>query len=112
MSTKTDRAIAKITEEAMAIDEPLAFAIEEYLTGRCTNTATAQKILDESKKLQELYDQLVKKAMGMAKPLKGNTKVKFTAFDIEEDIAAYYGLDSKPTPIKTVTDRVDVLDLF
>lgn len=107
-----DKAIAKITEEAMAIDDPLAFAIEEYLTGRCTSTATAQKILDDGKKLQELHDQLIKKAMGMAKPLKGNTKGKFAWFDIEEDIAAYYGLDSKPAPVKTSTERVDILDMF
>ena len=50
--------------------------------------------------------------MGMAKPLKGNTKGKFAWFDIEEDIAAYYGLDSKPAPVKTSTERVDILDLF
>ena len=107
-----DKAIAKITEEAMAIDDPLAFAIEEYLTGRCTSTAAAQKILDDGKKLQKLHDQLIKKAMGMAKPLKGNKKGKFAWFDIEEDIAAYYGLDSKPAPVKTSTERVDILDMF
>ena len=107
-----DKAIAKITEEAMAINDPLAFAIEEHLTGRCTTASVAEKLLDDSKKLQELHDQLIKKALSMAKPLKGNTKGKFAWFDIGEDIDAYYGLDFKPTPVKTNTERVDVFDLL
>lgn len=107
-----DKAIAKITAEAMAIDDRLAFAIEEYLTNRCTDTSTAEKLLDESKSLKELYDKLIKKAMAMAQPLKGNAKGKFAWFDIEEDIDEYYGLGSKKAPTKTSTERVDVLDLF
>lgn len=107
-----DKAIAKITAEAMAIDDSLAFAIEEYLTSRCTDAGVAEKLLDESKSLKELYDKLIKKAMGMAKPLKGNAKGKFAWFDIEEDIDTYYGLSAKQAAPKTTSERVDVLDLF
>lgn len=107
-----DKAIAKITAEAMAIDDPLAFAIEEYLTDRCTSTGTAQKLLDENKKMEELHDQLMKKAMSKAKTLKGNAKAKGVYLDISKEIDAYYGLDSKPAPVRMNTERVDILDMF
>ncbi|MEE0740770.1 MAG: hypothetical protein U0M21_00550 [Emergencia sp.] len=45
MSNKTDKAIAKITEEAMAINNTFAIFIEEHLTGICTNDKVADKLL-------------------------------------------------------------------
>ena len=40
-----DKAIRKITEEAMKIDDPVAFAIEEHLTSRCRTNAEAALLL-------------------------------------------------------------------
>ena len=106
-----DKAIAKITEEAMAINDPLAFAIEECLINRCTTTTIAQKILAEDKKLEEIHKQLIDKAQKSAKPLKGAGRG--TGFDIEPDILAYYGIDQAASSApRAAAGRVDVLDLF
>lgn len=53
-----DKAIAKITEEAMAINDPVAFGIEEHLTEICTNDTVARKILAEDKSLKAIYDKV------------------------------------------------------
>ena len=53
-----DKAIAKITEEAMKIDNPVAFAIEEYLTSKIRTNAEASLILSEDKTLKGAYDKV------------------------------------------------------
>ena len=45
MSAKTDQAIAKITKEAMEINNRFAIFIEEYLTNICTTDKVAEKLL-------------------------------------------------------------------
>ena len=47
-----DKAIAKITEEMMKLDDPLAMGIEEHLTEICKNDYVAGKLLDPAKSLK------------------------------------------------------------
>lgn len=104
-----DDAIAKITEEAMEIDDPVAIAIEEYLTMKCTGPSVAAKLLDESKTIKGVYDKIWYEAK---KRKKGNVAF-IPPHEVYEMIDAYYGLNEaapqKPAP---AADRVNVLDLL
>lgn len=105
-----DKAIAKITAEAMAIDDPLAFAIEEHLTDICTSNAVAIKILACDKKLKTIYDKIYAEAR---KRRKGNCAFIPPA-EVYEMIDKYYGID-EPAPkaaSRSQAGKVDVLDLF
>lgn len=51
-----DIAIAQITDEMMALDQPLVQLIEEHLTSICTTEAVAEKLLAKDKSLKELND--------------------------------------------------------
>ena len=103
-----DKAIAKITAEAMAIDDPLAFAIEEYLTDRCTTNAAAEKLLAENKTLKQIYDKIWSEAR---KRRKGQVAF-IPPEEVFRMIDEYYGLNQKAAPTKAAADRVNVLDLF
>ena len=104
-----DKAIARITEQAMKMDHPLATVIEEYLTDRCTTNEVAEKLLDESKTVKEIFDGIEEKARKEAKNGFGMMKDE----DLYGMIDDYYGLDhqavssgSAPAP------KVDVFDFF
>lgn len=105
-----DKAIAKITEEAMKIDDPMAFAIEEHLTERCTSNAVAQKLLAEDKNLKAAYDLIWSEAK---KRRKGNC-----AYIPPEEVFAmvdrYYGLDQIGNKAQKTehADKVNILDLL
>ena len=104
-----DKAIAKITDEAMKIDDPMAFAIEEHLTELCTSNAVAEKLLAEDKSLMQIYDAIWKEA---EKRKKG--RVAFIppeeVFQMVDD---YYELGlTSPAPKQEHTGKVNVLDLF
>ena len=105
-----DKAIAKITEEAMKINDPVAFAIEEHLTNKCTTTAVAKKLLAEGKELKGAYDAVWAEAR---KRKKGNCAY-IPPEEVYEIVDKYYGLGQtgKKTAPVTQADRVDVLDLF
>lgn len=104
-----DKAIEKITKEAMEIKHPMAIAIEEYLTNKCTSNAVARKLLDESKTIKGIYDQIYNKA-------KKEAKDRFAAISDEEVysmVDEYYGLDAAPHRSSAGSaGRVDVLDLI
>ena len=105
-----DKAIAKITDEAMKIDDPMAFAIEEHLTQLCTSNAVAEKLLAEDKSLKKACDMIWDEAK---KRRKGNC-----AYIPPEEAYAmvdkYYGLNQIGIKARKTehTDRVNVLDLF
>ena len=110
-----DKAIAKITEEAMAIGDPMAIAIEEHLTARCTNTQIAEKLLAEDKSLKKAIDVTMQKARKIASEnRKGNTgRAVISDADAYKMVDEYYGLDEQAAPEKRpASQRVDVLDLF
>ena len=104
-----DKAIEKITKEAMEIDDPIAFAIEEHLTEICTTSSIAAKILAEDKKLKTAHEKLWAEAR---KRKKGNCAYipPKEAYAMIDD---YYGIASEVSgPIPQHTERTNVLDLF
>ena len=104
----TDRAIEKITKEAMAINDPVAIAIEEHLTELCTNSTVAMKLLAEDKNLKTIYDKIWAEAK---KRKKGNC-----AYIPPEEVYAmideYYGINTSEQHAKPAREGVNVLDLF
>ena len=105
-----DKAIAKITAEAMAINDPVAFGIEEHLTEICTSNTVAAKILAGDKKLKTVYDKIYAEAK---KRRKGNCAFIPPA-EVYDMIDKYYGID-EPAPkaaSRSQAGKVDVLDLF
>ena len=110
MSTaKIDAAIAKITKEAMEINDPIAFAIEEHLTEICTNSSIAMKILEEDKKLKTAHEKLWAEAR---KRKKGNCAF-IPPKEAHALIDEYYGIAPQVIgqPVQPA-ERTNVLDLF
>lgn len=104
-----DKAIRKITEEAMQINDPVAFAIEEHLTSKVRTNAEASLLLAEDKTLKGAYDKVWAEAR---KRKKGNC-----AYIPPEEVYAivdeYYGLYSTGSGRQHSSgDRVNVLDLI
>lgn len=99
-----NEAIKKITEEMMKINDPVAQGIEEYLTGICTTESVAQKILDPSKKLEEIH----RKVWDEAKRRKKGNCAFIPEGEVYEMVRKYYGIGEE-TKHK---DKVNVLDLL
>lgn len=105
----TDKAKSKITEEAMAINDPVAFGIEEHLTEICTSSAVAAKILAEDKKLKEIYD----KVWAEARKRKKGQCAFIPPAEVYAMVDEYYGIDqSASSAPRAAVNHVDVLDLF
>lgn len=107
--TVIDKAIEKITKEAMDIDDPIAFAIEEHLTEICTNSSIAMKILEEDKKLSAVHEKLWAEAR---KRKKGNCAF-IPPKEAHALIDEYYGIAPQVIgqPVQPA-ERTNVLDLF
>lgn len=106
-----DKAIAKITEEAMAINDPVAFGIEEHLTEMCTSNAVAAKILADGKCLKEIYNKVWNEAR--RRRTNGKNCVFIPPAEVYAMIDEYYGFDQKAATAKrSSSNKVDVLDLF
>jgi len=105
-----DKAIEKITKEAMAINDPVAFAIEEHLTEKCTSDAAAVLLLAEDKSLRQAYDKIWAEA---GKRRKGNCAY-IPPEEVYEMVDKYYGLEQLGAKAskRESADRVNVLDLF
>lgn len=104
-----DKAIAKITQEAMKINDPVAFAIEEHLTERCTTNSVAEKLLADGKSLKTIYDRI----WAEAKKRKKGSCAYIPPEEVYEMVDKYYGIDGEhaPTP-RNDARKVNVLDLF
>ena len=105
-----DKAIAKITAEAMKIDDPVAFAIEEHLTERCTTDAAAVLLLAEDKSLKKAYDMV----WAEAKKRRKGSCAYIPPEEVYDMVDKYYGLDQVGKKASQVAsaNRVDVLDLI
>ena len=103
-----DKAIAKITQEAMKIDDPMAFAIEEYLTKMCTTNAVAEKLLAKDKSLKAIYNKI----WAEAKKRRKGSCAFIPPEEVYNMVDEYYGLTRKAAAPKAAEDRVNVLDLF
>ena len=104
-----DKAIEKITKEAMEIDDPVAFGIEEHLTQICTSSSVAVKLLAEDKSLKTIYDKIWSEAR---KRRKGNCAYIPPA-EVYEMIDEYYGIGSSGSaPQRPSRERANVLDFI
>ena len=105
-----DKAIAKITDEAMKINDPMAFAIEEHLTSLCTTDKAAALLLAENKSLKTAYDLVWSEAK---KRRKGNCAY-IPPEEVFTMVDRYYGLDQIGSKAQKArhADKVNVLDLF
>lgn len=106
MSEKTDKAIARITEQCRGNDHLIPF--EEYLTSICTNDAVADKILQEKKTLKGAFEKMKSIAQGR----KINNFAYIPAEEGFQIIRDYYGITDADLARKTSTSRIDVLDLL
>nr|AHF24050.1 hypothetical protein [uncultured bacterium Contig643] len=104
-----DKAIAKITKEAMEINDPVAFGIEEHLTEICTSSSVAMKILAEDKSLKGIYDKVWAEAR---KRRKGNC-VFIPPAEVYAMIDEYYEISSSGSQTqRPARTRANVLDLI
>ena len=106
-----DKAIARITDEMMKINTPLARYIEEHLTEICTNEKVAEKLLNKEKTLKKICNDVIAEA---GKHKSGNVGMISDA-DVLQMARDYYGITSEDMsagPAEAEADRVDVLDLF
>ena len=104
-----DKAIRKLTEEAMKIDDPVAFAIEEHLTAKIRTNAEASLIMAEDKTLKGAYDKVWAEAR---KRKKGNCAC-IPPEEVFEIVDEYYNLSSTGIVRQHSSgDRVNVLDLI
>lgn len=109
-----DKAIEKITKEAMDMNDPFATFIEEHLTELCTSDAVAEKILANGKSIRQIANQIrnrMQKEAQEANP--GKKSAWWGAPDavLLEEVDKYYGLDQQAAPAAPA-ERVNVLDLF
>ena len=110
MSTKTDRAIAKITDEAMKINNPIAIALEEHLTQKCTSDTVADLLLAEDKQLRKIIGDIRAEARKQAQ----DGCAEIPDEEVYAMVDRYYGLDriGNMAHREERSDRVNVLDLF
>lgn len=110
-----NKAIEKITKEAMELNAPFGFFIEEYLTSRCTTATVAAKLLDEKKSLKAFVEKITKEARAEASKnrvgnagIAGKPDAEFFAMADE-----YWELGpAAPERSSGSAERVNVLDMF
>ena len=108
-----DKAIEKITKEAMEINNPFAFFLEEHLTEMCTSNAVAEKLLAEGKSLRQICTRIENRMRKEAQEANsGKRSAVWGAPDavFYEEVEKYYGIDQKSKSASV--NRVNVLDLF
>ena len=98
-----NKAIAKITEEAMELDTPLAIGIEEHLTEICKNDYVAGKLLDPGKSLKGVCDHITEQARKQAK----HGRACIADGDAFRMADEYFGIEEKKK-----SDKIDVMDLI
>ena len=110
-----NKAIEKITKEAMDMNDPFAFFIEEHLTEMCTSDAVAEKLLAEDKSVRKIANQIRNKMEKEAKEANpGKRCAWWGAPDavLLKEVDDYYGLGSRNQTASKPSERVDILDLF
>lgn len=105
MSELTNKAIAKITDEMMAINTRNAIAIEEYLTNKCKSDEIANKILAEGKTLSDC----IKHCKAKARPQAEKNCAMITAEEVYEWVDEYYGIAGVEAESAEVIDIMSLL---
>ena len=102
MSEKTNRAIARITDECKGNEHLIPF--EEYLTSICTTDDVADKILNNDKSLKGCFEKMKSIAKGRA--INGCAYIPpEEGFQIIRD---YYGIEDN----KKASPAIDIMDLL
>ena len=99
-----DKAIAKITNESMKMDDPLAQMIEEHLTEVCTTQSVAEKLMDPGKNLHGIHKQI----WDEARKRKKNNGAFIPDQEIYDMVDAYYGISAAAPQ----DEGINVLDLL
>ena len=99
-----NKAIAKITDEMMKIDTPLAIGIEEHLTEICKSEKVATKLLDKGKSLKTCCDQVTAEAKKRAK----NGVAYIPPQEVFAMVDEYYGVSNihEPPQIINIMDLI------
>ena len=97
-----NKAIEKLTKEMMKMNDPFAQAIEEHLTGICTNEHTAERILQEGKSLKGACDEIRSKAR---KGARGGVVIvsDVDAYRIAEE---YFGIEKRSAGMVNVLELI------
>lgn len=98
-----DKAIAKITDEMMKINTPLAQGIEEHLTGICKSEAAAEKILNPEKKLSDIC----KKVTDEARKRATGGVAYIPPDEVFQMVDEYYGIGTV-----SAKGHIDIMDLM
>ena len=99
-----NKAIAKITDEMMKMDDPLAQMIEEHLTKMCTTQSIAKKLLDPGKTLEGIHKKIWDEAR---KRQKGNGAF-IPDQELYDMVDEYYNIAGPAAQ----ADSINVLDLL
>ena len=102
-----DKAIAKLTEEMMELNNPFAQAMEEHLTQLCTNDRIAEKILQEGKSLKAACEKVREKAKKEA--VRGIGIVSDQ--DAYKMVEEYFGI-TEVAEKRSTEKKINVLDLI
>ncbi len=112
MSKKTDEAIAKITAEAMEINNNFAIFIEEHLTSICTKDKVADKLLAEDKKLKDFCKKCESEARKRARKQGNGFQINgLPDQEYKDMVEAYYGITSEDKA-KSAGNIIDITDLL
>ena len=99
-----NEAIAKITDEMVKMDDPLAQMIEEHLTEVCKTDQVAKKLLDPKKSLKKIHEKI----WDEAKKRRIGNGAFIPDQEIYDMVDEYYGINQKAQAAKTI----DVMDMF
>lgn len=102
-----EKAIARITDEMMKIDDPLAQMLEEHLTEICTTDQVAERLLDPKKTLKKLHTKI----WDVARDRKKGNGAYIPDEEIYKMAEDYYQI-SQPSQTPQKTTQIDVLDLL
>ena len=108
-----NKAIEKITKEAMDMGDPFAFFIEEHLTELCTSEAVAQKLLADDKSIKKIATRIrnqMEKEAKEANPGKRSAWWGAPDATLLKMVDEYFGLDQ--TASEPEQEDINVLDLF
>lgn len=112
MSKKTDDAIAKITAEALKINDAFAIFIEEHLTSICETDKVAGKLLAEDKRLAEFCQKCESEARERARKQGGGFQINgLPDQEYKDMVEAYYGITDADKP-RTAGNVIDIMDLL
>lgn len=112
MSKKTDEAIAKITAEALEINNSFAIFIEEHLTSICTTDKVAGKLLAEDKKLKDFCKKCESEARERARKQGGGFQINgLPDQEYKDMVESFYGITADDKS-KTAGNVIDIMDLL